>query len=162
VPSIESMAAPASEVAMLGSVAASPDHETWAYGFTAAPPAVVGGTALPYTAQGHQLVLLRYTDESGWQIQDVLRNPDGSAFALPPAAALWAPGALPPAGEAWMWVDQSGGGSGGVYGLFHRLPGGAFTYDAAATAALGPGLLRVPQSNPAPSLHLAENADGRI
>jgi hypothetical protein len=42
---------PATSVSMLGSIAGSADHETWAYGFTSAPPASVGGARLPYTAR---------------------------------------------------------------------------------------------------------------
>src|SRR5262249_51795641 len=109
------------------------------YGFTSAPPASVGGARLPYTAEGHQLVLLRYTDESGWQIADVPRNADGSAFPLLPAAdvgsngnAVFVAGAMLPSGEAWLLVtEKPAGGSGRspVVALFHRVPGGQFTLD---------------------------------
>jgi len=131
---ITNYAVPASGFTLLGEVAGSAQHETWAYGVTNAPPPTVGGAPLPYTAQGAgQLVLLRYTDDGGWQIADVLRNADGSAFPQAAGVPLRASGQMTSAGEAWIAVYQSGHAT-----MFHRVPGGRFALDPAATAALGP------------------------
>lgn len=134
VPSIQSMAVPVRNPTILGSIAGSPQDEAWAYGFTSAAPAQVGGRRLPYTAPGAQLVLLRYTRDTGWQIRDVLRTPSGDAFALPQSGAdgRTVVGAMAPSGEAWMAIDI-----GAAEGIFHRLPGGGFVLDAPATAAVG-------------------------
>src|SRR5262249_38962612 len=59
-PTIDDIVAPAHGVTLLGSIASSPQHETWAVGFTGAPPARVDGSLLPYTAERDQVVLLRY------------------------------------------------------------------------------------------------------
>src|SRR5262249_56846846 len=84
-PSLRTLAAPAHDLTLLGAVGASSQHEAWAYGFTSAAPAEVDGERLPYTALGDQLVLLRYDDDSGWRIEDVLRSADGrSPYALLP------------------------------------------------------------------------------
>jgi hypothetical protein len=146
--SIQGVAVPAHDVTPLGSVAGSPTDETWAYGFTSAPPASVGGQVLPYTAQGDQFVLLRYTDDGGWQIADVLRNPDGSAFALLPTDdagtdPVQAVGQMTGSGESWLWIYEKSKNSSvpSVYGLFHRSPGGPFVLDAAATQTVGRGIL---------------------
>jgi hypothetical protein len=140
--SIAGVVAPANHVTILGSVTSSSHHETWAYGFTGAPPAEASGSPLPYTANGQQLVLLRFTDEGGWQIADVLRNPDGSAFEMLPASKVpnagevLVSGAMTASGEAWLWLAESGGGQ-HRGGLFHRRPGGSFELDPSATNALG-------------------------
>jgi hypothetical protein len=159
--SIQGVALPAHDVSMLGSVASSPVHETWAFGFTSAPPASIAGQQLPYTAEGDQFVLLRYTDDGGWQIADVLRNPDGSAFPLRPGGGVTAVGQMTASGEAWLWVDQGSAASGtpAVFGLFHRTPGGPFVLDPTATAAVGGGLLSS-LTSAAGSLRLGQTADG--
>ena len=147
---IGGVAAPAHHVTILGSVAGSPTGEAWAYGYTNAPPATVGGSALDYTAPGDQFVLLRHSDADGWQIADVLRNADGSAFKLLNAEyanpdAVEAAGAMAANGEAWLWIyeppNQQGVAAGqkAVYGLFHRqenVQGGEFVYDPSGTQAL--------------------------
>src|SRR5262249_41442258 len=46
-----------------------------------------------------------------------------------------------------------------VYGLFHRVPGGAFVFDAAATGALGAPLLANPRAG---TLDLRTTDDGRL
>jgi hypothetical protein len=139
--SIQSVVAPAEDVSMLGAVAGS-HPETWAYGFTSAPPAQVNGSPLPYTALGHQLVLLRHTDETGWQIADVLRDPGGtSAFPLLPreqTSGVSVTGSMTPSGEAWLWLDERSVQGQSVFGLFHRRPGGAFELDPQATKAMCP------------------------
>jgi hypothetical protein len=145
-PSLVSMSAPARSVRLLGSIADSPVGETWALGFTSAPAARVRGVALPYTSPGDQLVLLRYTDDGGWQIADVLRLPGGAPFPLLGAdarASIFVTGAMTETGEAWIWVaDRAKDGSRPpLAGLFHRLPGGAFLLDRAATDAVGAALL---------------------
>ncbi len=121
---------PATHVSLLGAIAGSPDGETWAYGFTTAPPATVDGAPLTYTAPAGgdgQLVLLEYTDTTGWQIADVLRNADGSAYALSsPLMTGNVSGAMTVSGEAWIAVAQNGEVS-----LFHREPGGEFVLDTA-------------------------------
>lgn len=145
-------------ITLLGEIGGSPDHETWAYGYTTAPPAVANGTALPYTAvHGNpQLVLLRYTESSGWQIADVLRNVDGSGFYVPSGATVH--GAMTPSGEAWITVSDSNI-TPSVFAVFHRLPGGQFLYDPNATATLAP-LLGGVTGNLNAQLRLAESADG--
>ena len=142
--SITSVVAPAQGVSILGAVGGS-HPETWAYGFTSAPPAVVNGETLPYTASGRQLVLLRYTEEGGWQIADVLRNPGGvSAFELLPkeqvsvTSGVRVTGAMTPDGEAWLWLAEESIEGRQVFGLFHRRPGGRFELDRAATERLEP------------------------
>jgi hypothetical protein len=147
-PTIDDTVAPAHRVTLLGSVAGSAQHETWAVGFTNAQPALVGGSRLPYTATGDQVVLLRYLDSTGWEIVDVPRMPDGSAFQLLPAqqvdnAGVLVRGAMAPSGEAWLWVSETATDGTIRYGLFHRpaTPDGRFVYDAANTKALGAGLL---------------------
>src|SRR5581483_2081356 len=109
---ISTSLAPAHDIRLLGSIADSTQHETWAVGFTSAPPAVVDDRQLPYTALGDQLVLLRYTDDGGWQIADVLRSPDGSAFPLLPPdqvqhSAIGVVGAMAPSGEGWIWLMEN-------------------------------------------------------
>jgi hypothetical protein len=143
--SIAGVVAPAEKISFLGAIAGSSQHEAWAYGFTSAPPAEVDGVALPYEAQGEQLVLLRYTDAGGWQIADVLREADGkSAFRLLPAGKAEQPvqvaGAMAPSGEAWLWVGEKSNDPSlaPVVGLFHRRPGGSFELDQEATSTLGP------------------------
>src|SRR5262249_26220072 len=84
-PTIDDIVGPPHGVVLLGSIATTPQHETWAAGFTSAPPASANGSRLPYTAAGNQPVLLRYLDSTGWEIVDVPRMPDGSAFQLLPA-----------------------------------------------------------------------------
>jgi hypothetical protein len=147
-PTIDDIVAPAQNVTLLGSVAGSAAHETWAVGLTSAQPALVGGSRLPYTAQGNQVVLLRYLDSTGWEIVDVPRMPNGSAFQLLPAhdvdqAGVLVRGAMAPSGEAWLWISETATNGTVRYGLFHRpaIPNGRFVYDAASTNALGPGLL---------------------
>src|SRR5262249_16959117 len=81
-PSLDTVRPPAEDVRLLGSIASSAQHETWATGFTTGPPAEIDGARLPYRAQGDQPVLLRYTDAGGWQIADVLRDEDGHPFPL--------------------------------------------------------------------------------
>jgi hypothetical protein len=136
--SVTSVVPPAKSIGMLGTITQSPGNEngeTWAYGFTSAAPAEVDGTRLQYTAQGNQLVLLRYSDGGGWQIADVLRNSDGSAFPLLPSAdvaAVHVTGSMAPTGEAWLLVTEtptSASGLRAVVGLFHRAPSGQFTLD---------------------------------
>ncbi len=166
---IAGVAAPAQGIRFLGSIAGSSQHEAWAYGFTSAPPAEVDGSRLPYTAQGEQLVLLRYTDDGGWQIADVLREPNGSPFPLLPADKVSSvnggpyfpnqvhvAGAMTPSGEAWLWVAESSTEKGrpAVVGLFHRSPGGEFLLDSKATKSLSessggvPALLGSQPQNP--------------
>jgi hypothetical protein len=147
-PTIDDIVAPAHGLDLLGSVAGSAEHETWAVGFTNGQPALVNGSRLPYTAQGNQVVILRYLDSTGWEIVDVPRMPDGSAFQLLPAqnvdnSGVLVRGAMAPSGEAWLWISETSTTGTPRYGLFHRpaTPNGRFIYDAASTNALGPGLL---------------------
>ncbi len=146
--SILGVATPAEHVTFLGEIAGSPQHEAWAYGFTSAPPAEVEGRRLTYTAEGEQLVLLRYTDEGGWQIADVLeQGTEGGPEEVFKLLAsdkvrggrgnVHVAGAMTPSGEAWLWVTEASGEAGKppVFGLFHRRPGGRFLLDNAATGA---------------------------
>jgi hypothetical protein len=153
---------PATDVTILGAVAGSSDDETWAYGYTTAPPAVMNGSALPYTAPTGvpQFVLLRYEDGTGWQIADVLRNADGSAY-VQGGTVTHVTGEMAPSGEAWLMVAQSVGGVTSA-AMFHRQPDahdGEFVLDASATASLQPMLTNF-SSNGAPVLTVAEDSDG--
>ncbi|MBV9607020.1 MAG: hypothetical protein JO027_18045 [Solirubrobacterales bacterium] len=134
---LTNFAAPASNIKLLGELPGA-SHETWAIGQTNAPPPPPLRNA--YTAQGNgQVVLLNYTDASGWQIVDVLRNGDGSPYPLIPGASLQVSGAMTSSGEAWVTLSEtlnSGGHSQAESGVFHRLPGGQFTLDPAATDTL--------------------------
>ncbi|HEV7944041.1 MAG TPA: lytic murein transglycosylase [Solirubrobacteraceae bacterium] len=170
-PTITGMMAPAHSITILGSVAGSTQHETWAYGFTSAPPAEVQGKRLPYTADGEQLVLLRYADDTGWQIAEVLRNPDGTPFEMLSPEEVQAPnpgengvhvdGAMTPSGEAWMWVSEEPRKPGPpVFGVFHRLPGGQFQLDPAATATLSP--LQETNRGGLGVLHLQQSPEGEV
>ncbi len=171
---ISGLAVPAHLITMLGSVAGSPDGEAWADGYTSAPPATVDGSPLPYTAEGDQFVLLRYSDTGGWQIADVLRNQDGSAFQLlPPAEApsnnpVQATGAMAPDGEAWLWVyeppSQAAASLGvqPVYGLFHRQPGGAFAYDQSGTQAIAAFGSTPVNFNTQAQMRLGTTPDGQL
>jgi hypothetical protein len=162
---------PATGVVLLGAIASSPDNETWAIGFTTAPPALVGGSPLPYTAhQGtEQPVLLRYTDATGWQIADVLwtRNPDGtlSSFQIQALATFTVTGQMAPSGEAWLLLAQTYHPTPGspavttTTALFHRAPGGQFILDPVATATEQPLLSQI--TSP-PTLTLGEAADGSV
>jgi hypothetical protein len=140
---ITPIVAPATGTQMLGQVAGSADGETWAYGYTNASPAVVDGQPLPYTAPAGkpQLVLLRYTEQTGWQIADVLRNADGTAYPIT-GQQITVSGAMVGAGDAWLAVTQ-----GSETQLFHRAPGGQFREDATATAAAAPLLSLTSQVN---------------
>src|SRR5262249_51030969 len=144
--SVQAMAVPARALTMLGAVT-GPQQEAGAVGFRSGAPARVEGELLPYTAQGAQPVLLRYTDATGWNIADVLRRPGGEPFALLPPddvdnAGVLVRGGMLPTGEAWLWVAERSTDPSvrPVYGLFHRLPGGQFILDPAATAAMGESL----------------------
>jgi hypothetical protein len=161
VPAIANMVVPAHAIQFLGTIAASADDETWAVGFTSGPPAQVAGSPLPYTDPGNQLVVLRYTDELGWQIVDVLRNADGTAYQLP-TLQTYVRGAMTPGGEAWLWVWGRNADGTQTYSLFHRSPGGAFFADPAATSALGPGLLNLGTSTGLESLRVRASADGTV
>jgi hypothetical protein len=109
---------PATNVSLLGEISNSPVHETWAYGYTSAPPATVNGNGspLPYTAGAGnpQLVLLRYTDPTGWQIAGVLLNEDGSPFQLEGTPKL--SGQMTPSGDGWIVLWQGGN----EIALFHK------------------------------------------
>jgi hypothetical protein len=164
-PSVSVVEAPAHKMTILGSVQGSPLHETWAVGETRAPPAKVNGERLDYTAEGNQVVLLRYTDTEGWQIADVLREPDGKPFELlgqveTNTGRVIAPnihllGSMTPSGEAWIWLEEEQPEhdvlveetvevkeSKILFGLFHRRPGGEFEFDKGATHELEPLLSR--------------------
>jgi hypothetical protein len=153
---ITSYVAPASNMRLLGELPGS-QHETWAIGVTDAPPPTVNGTPLPYTAQGNgQLVLLNYTDATGWQIIDVLRDHDGSAYRLLGGVAPQFAGAMSSSGEAWIALRQ-GQGPSSQEAVFHRAPGGRFQLDPGATANLKPLL-----ANGDLTMRLGQTADGTV
>ncbi len=152
--SITGVVAPAEDITILGTVAAaaSPRHEaeTWAYGVTSAPPAAADGEQLEYTAEGHQLVLLRYAQKGGWQIADVLREAGGAkSFQLLPAneldinagGGIKVAGAMAPSGEAWLGLVETPREGAKTIGFFHRSPGGRFEYDKGATETAAPLLV---------------------
>jgi hypothetical protein len=151
---ITSYVAPATNIQLLGEIARSPQHETWAFGQTSAPPPIVNGVPLPYTAQGGgQGVLLQYLDSTGWEIVDVLRNPDGSAYPLASGGNLVVSGQMNDAGEAWLVVRDTGNGHRKI-GVFHRGPGGQFLLDPTATATLMPLVV-----NGTPTIRIATAPD---
>lgn len=146
---ITDYAAPASNIQLLGELPGG-QQETWAIGQTNAPaPSALAGA---YTVEGDaQIVLLQYTDATGWQIVDVLRcgaaattGPcqglsEGSAFPLVRGASTVYAGAMTASGEAWITLQENykvGRNQAHTYAVFHRLAGGPFEYDQAATAAL--------------------------
>lgn len=131
---------PATNVKLIGE-RPGPQHETWAVGITDAPPPA--SLAGQYKAEGHkQVVLLEYTDSTGWQIAGVLEDGANGPFPLTPDATTRVVGAMAPNGDAWLAICQQAGGQ-CPWKLFHRAPGGLFDYKAADTANLtGAGLLR--------------------
>jgi photosystem II stability/assembly factor-like uncharacterized protein len=168
--SITGVVAPAEDITILGSVTAgaSPRHEveTWAYGITRAPPATSGAGRLEYTAEGHQLVLLRYAQQSGWQIADVPREAGGAKpFQLVPAdeldinagGGIKVTGAMAPSGEAWLGLVETPREGAKTIGLFHRSPGGRFEYDKSATETTLPLL----ESGKA-QLRLGQDPEGNV
>jgi hypothetical protein len=160
---ITDYAAPATSISLLGEIAGSSQRETWAYGYTNAPAPTIDGATLPYTAAGDdQLVLLRYTDATGWEIADVLRNADGSAYPLDPGGTIEVIGQMTGSGEAWLVVAQTpayGGAGTRKIAVFHRLPGGQFLLDPVATELLAP-LLTTDLSGD--RLRLGQEADGTV
>ncbi len=162
--SLASEAAPASEIRLLGTIAAT--GETWAYGFTSAPAAEVGTYLLQYEAPGKQLVLLRHTKSEGWQIREVLEcqahtagcnsRTGGNSTGLVPFELLppeqvrgfslgatgnevEVAGAMTPSGEAWLSLyEPHEPGGNPTFGVFHREagPGKPFVLDPQSTEAL--------------------------
>ena len=119
---ITSYVAPASNIKLLGELPGG-QHETW---------------AISQTPQGDgQLALLKYTDSTSWQIVDVLRKADGTAYQLPGGSALTVAGAMSSSGEAWIALRR-GQGQSAAEAVFHRVPGGQFLLDQGATDALKP------------------------
>ncbi|HUA47170.1 MAG TPA: hypothetical protein VMA77_18185, partial [Solirubrobacteraceae bacterium] len=146
---------PATNIHLIGELPGA-EHETWAIGQTNAPPPIVNGASLPYTAQGNgQVVLLRYTDDAGWQIVDVLRNPDGTAFQLIPGGTFAVSGTMTSSGEAWIGFKETTSSS-ATFGVFHRLPGGPFELDSSATSTLRPLLIQQF------TMRLGQAADGSV
>jgi hypothetical protein len=143
--SITDVVAPATNLTLLGTTAGG---ETWAVGYTTASQAVVNGTQLPFTVNpgDEQLVLLRYTDATGWQIVDVLRQADGTA-AYPlasgdrPGFSVAASGAMAPDGEGWLVLIQQNAAKQTVTAVFRRDPGGHFAYNSTATSTLASSAL---------------------
>ena len=167
---ITDYAVPATNISLLGTIAGSPDGETWAYGYTTAPPAIVDGQPLPYTvpAGNDELVLLRYTDETGWQIADVLRKADGSAYpllaGLNPAGggSVAVTGQMAPSGEAWLLLLQHSR-SGTTTALFHRQAGGQFREDTGAESDLHQTVLSSAEiSQQSPVLTVGEDPTGAV
>jgi hypothetical protein len=146
--SVSGLIAPAERIGLLGTVApGTPHEETWAYGLTGAPPAEVNGAPLTYTAEGAQLVLLHDNTQAGWQVADVLREPDGRPYELlpadevgtligashQPAGGVHVAGAMTASGEGWLWLEEESIIGAQRVGLFHRKPGGSFVLDEQAT-----------------------------
>ncbi len=142
---------------LLGEIPGSVDHEAWAYGYSTASAPVVDGSTLPYTAPAgsSQLVLLKYTDATGWQIADVLRNADGSGFAVDSDAHV--SGQMTASGEAWIAVAQSGN----LY-LFHRTAGGQFLLDTSDSSALQALFGGNANLNDGLQLELGQSSDGTV
>ncbi len=168
--SITGVVAPAEDVTILGAVSAGAssrhEAETWAYGITRAPPAAAGEEQLQYTAEGHQLVLLRDTEKGGWQIADVPREAGGAKpFQLLPAneldinagGGIKVTGAMTPSGEAWLGLVETQREGAKTIGFFHRSPGGRFEYDKSATEAAAP-LLETENAQ----LRLGQDPEGHV
>jgi hypothetical protein len=140
---------------------------------------------LPYLAEGEQLVLLRYTDESGWQIADVPRCEPGSppelcdsktgAFKLLEAeevdkerGGVRVAGSMAPSGEGWLWVaETSNTNLANRVGLFHRAPGGQFELDTGAMETLDGqatrnGTEKGSEATPGPSLLESLGSGGQL
>jgi hypothetical protein len=131
---------PVTNASLIGELPGS-EHETWAIGETDAPPPTVNGSTLPYTVEGDsQVVVLRYTEDGGWQIVDVLRNADGGAYQLQPGYGYSYKGSMAPNGEAWVTLVQTKSGSPAIRAVFDRQPGGRFLNDPAALQTLAPVL----------------------
>ena len=152
---------PAERVTMLGAIRGgaseaeqkgASEQETWAYGYASGPPASgLNGQPLEYEEQGDQLVLLRYTRATGWQIADVLRR-QGKAFEMfhheSEVGAIEVRGAMSPSGEAWMWFGEKQAKTGKlISGIFRRKAPTKwdeyqpFEYDAeASTGSIGSAL----------------------
>jgi hypothetical protein len=116
---ITNFVVPATRISLIGEVANSPVHETWAYGYTTAP----NYTAVPGDAQ---LVLLRYTDPTGWQVAGKLQAEDGSVYSVVPGATPQISADMTPSGDAWLVLRQpQPNGSGGTdqVAVFHKPPG---------------------------------------
>ena len=129
------------------------------------------------SAGSEQLVLLRYTEATGWQIADVLQCPNGSPYGLAsgnrPLHGLSVSGQMAPSGEAWLVLTQtvpsgtmecgSPVSSGPVSAVFHRTRGGAFVYDAQETTTLASVLSGGTslESSP-PTLALGEDPSGAV
>jgi hypothetical protein len=166
---VSGVSPPAEGIKMLGAVQRGPseaqergssEEETWAYGFTRAAPATgPDGKPLEYTAQGEQLVLLRYTRSTGWQIADVLRASDGKAFKLLEPAEVGVSevtGAISGSGEGWLWLGERQRKTGALtYGIFRRRAPSKFgeyqpfEYDEAAVkGSLGAKLAEWSQGSP--------------
>jgi hypothetical protein len=168
---------PATDVSLLGEIAGSPVHETWAYGFTTAPPATVNGSPLPYTAGtgNKQLVLLRYTDPTGWQIIDVLRcgtvadpslgcNADPmEAFPLVPGGGPKLSGQMTPSGDGWIVLRQTPPQGANQVAVFHKAPGSdQFLLDAGASVTLQPLLVADDGNNPGLQVPGVKTSPGRF
>src|SRR5262249_4279772 len=97
--------------------------------------------------------------DSGWVITDVLRNADGSPYALP-TTELHVVGSMVGTGESWLWVWGRTSGSPRTDALFHRLPGGAFLLDDSATSTVGARLL-APELTSNERLVLRATPDGK-
>ena len=151
---VTNFVAPATNIQLLGEIAGSPEHETWALGKTNAPPPP--RLTQDYTAQGNgQVVLLRYLDSTGWEIADVLRK-QGSPFQLNPSSPAAVSGQMTASGEAWIALQQPDPAtSQPQYAVFHRVPGGLFELDPAASSTLQPLL-----SAGGPQIHLGQTASG--
>jgi hypothetical protein len=126
---VTDIAIPASNITLLGELPGA-GHETWAIG----------------QASG-EVVVLRYTDGTGWQILDPLLIPNGDdgcttmagcAWTVKPGTQVRVTGAMVGNGEAWAVVNQVTLTGQEVFGgVFHRVPGAPFKFDQYATTTLG-------------------------
>ena len=128
---ITNFVAPATNIKLLGELPGS-QHETWAIG-----------------QSNGELVVLKYTDDSGWQIVD------DHLFQLPSGVQVTYAGAMASSGEAWIAL-RAGQGQSVQFAMWHRLPDGQFQSDQNALTApleqfIGRGTL---------SMRLHQNAGG--
>jgi hypothetical protein len=96
-----------------------------------------------------KLVVLKYTDDSGWQIVD------DHLYPLPSGVSVTYAGAMTSSGEAWIALRAGQGGS-AQFAIWHRAPGGEFQSDQGALIPalrqfMGGGVL---------SMRLHQNATG--
>ena len=104
----------------IASVPGSPVKEAWAYGYSYSRK-----PGFDQAQVAGQSVMARYTSAAGWQVHGPLVDPDGRPMHSAQINAI----SLAASGEGWA---VGVGGS-----VFHREPGGRWTFDPAASSVTG-------------------------